>query len=347
MGTKERMIHAIGKELALRKDFLSQIDTLYFGGGTPSLLSESELASIFQHLHAHYVIAETIEITLEANPDDISVQNLKLWRTFGINRLSIGCQTFDDETLSRLNRIHRADHSLKAFALAREHGFDNLSIDLMFGLPGQTHELWEQDLKIACALRPEHISAYGLTIEPKTVFGNQAEKGLLNVPNENTQAEYYEKMMEVLNTEGYDQYEISNFSLPGLHSQHNSSYWEQEKYLGIGPSAHSFDGEHRMWNPSNNKSYMKAVEAGELAYTIEVLSNHDRIHEYILTALRTKKGLSTQKLVQQLAYPKQKLDETVQLLQKFDWIHQSNDQIFLTQSGKLLADEITLKFFLT
>lgn len=340
------MINAMGEEIALRKDHLTHVDTLYFGGGTPSLLSSSELRTLFHQLHTHFTLSNTIEITLEANPDDITTENLLLWKSLGINRLSIGCQTFDDETLFRLNRIHKAETSLAAFDLARKNGFDNISIDLMFGLPGQTEELWQQDLQRACSLRPEHISAYGLTIEPKTVFGSQVAKGTLIVPSENTQANFYETMMTTLELQGYDQYEISNFCLPGFPSRHNSSYWEQEIYLGIGPSAHSFDGERRMWNPSNNMAYIKAIEEGKVAYSTEVLSTVDRTHEYILTAIRTKKGLSLSKLINQFQYPKIKLLETVQLMQKFDWITQSDDEIHLTASGKLLADEITLKFFL-
>lgn len=346
MGTKERMITALSQELVQRKDFLTKVDTVYFGGGTPSLLSKSELSSIFNILHTHFNLSLGLEITLETNPDDINTENLIVWRALGINRLSIGCQTFDDTILKKLNRIHQAKTSIDTFELARAYGFNNISIDLMFGLPGQTEDLWNKDLEIACTLNPEHISAYGLTIESKTVFGHQVAKGLLTIPNENTQANCYEHMMSILEQKGYEQYEISNFCLPGFESKHNSSYWEQEIYLGIGPSAHSFDGECRMWNHSNNISYIKAIEQGEMAYSFERLSREDRTHEYILTALRTKKGINTEKLIHQLNYPEKKLTEIITLLRKNQWIKPTNDQIQLTPSGKLLADEITLKFFL-
>lgn len=346
MSTKERMISAIIQELNIRKDELPLVNTIYLGGGTPSLLSQSELSSVFESIHRHYSIAPEVEITLEANPDDITSEVLFHWASIGINRLSIGCQTFDDNTLLTLNRIHRSNTSLESFALAREKGFSNISIDLMFGLPGQTPSLWSKDLEIACALKPEHISAYGLTIEKETVFGNLFNKGLLTIPNENDQADYYEQMMHTLAANGYDQYEISNFCLPGFYSKHNSSYWEQEHYLGIGPSAHSFNGEHRMWNPSNNMSYIQTIEKNKAAYSYETLSETDRAHEYILTSLRTSKGVNTHKLLSHFNYPVKKLEETILLLQKNNWIELTNDQIVLTQSGKLLADEITLKFFL-
>ena len=334
------------KELEIRKSFLPKVDTIYIGGGTPSLLTKEELESLFNEIHAHYSIPSEIEITLEANPDDITTNTLEIWRSVGINRLSIGCQTFDNECLAKLNRIHQSETSVASFQLAREKGFNNISIDLMFGLPGQTSIIWENDLKIACSLRPEHISAYGLTIENKTVFGNQFQKGLLVVPNENEQAEYYEKMMLVLEENGYEQYEISNFCLPQHPSKHNSSYWEQETYLGIGPSAHSFDGEQRMWNHSNNILYIKGVESTGTAYTSETLSVTDRTHEYILTTLRTKKGTNINKLITEFNYPLKKLNEISSVLLNNGWINTDNGQIKLTKSGKLLADEITLKFFL-
>ncbi len=346
MGTKERMIEAMSQELAQRKDFLNTVNTIYFGGGTPSLLSEPELSSIFKALHTHFSIASGIEITLETNPDDITRENLMLWQSLGINRLSIGCQTFDDTILKKLNRIHESKTSIDSFELARTNGFNNISIDLMFGLPGQTEELWLKDLEIACSLSPEHISTYGLTIESKTVFGHQVAKGLLAIPSEHIQANCYEQLMDTLEQNGYEQYEISNFCLPGFESKHNSSYWEQEIYLGIGPSAHSFDGECRMWNHSNNISYIKAIEEGLTAYSFERLNPENRIHEYILTALRTKKGINIDKLIHQLNYPEKKLQEIITLLRKNNWIKPTNDQIQLTPSGKLLADEITLKFFL-
>jgi oxygen-independent coproporphyrinogen III oxidase len=340
------MINAMTKELELRKNLLSKVDTIYLGGGTPSLLSEIELKTLFNAIHTQFVILGTTEITLEANPDDITVDTLQLWKSAGINRLSIGCQTFDNACLERLNRIHKSETSIDAFHLARAHGFSNISIDLMFGLPGQTAELWEADLNFACTLRPEHISAYGLTIESKTVFGHQMQKGLLTVPNEFKQAEYYETMMNTLEANGYEQYEISNFCLPNFLSKHNSSYWEQEKYLGIGPSAHSFDGANRMWNHSNNMSYIKAIENGVSAYFSETLTLVDRTHEYLLTSIRTKRGISVSKLIKEFNYPINKLNEVQELLTSNNWAILENGQIKLTKSGKLLADEITLKFFL-
>jgi oxygen-independent coproporphyrinogen-3 oxidase len=340
------MIDAMVQELGLRKDFFPSVDTVYFGGGTPSVLSKEELTLILSTVHQYYKISDHAEITLEANPDDIHESNLSLWYSLGINRLSIGCQTFDDEILLQLNRIHKSSTSINAFQLARDKGFDNISIDLMFGLPHQTEEIWTRDLEIAASLQPEHISAYGLTIEENTVFGRLFKRGGLTVPGEEEQALYYEQMMKVLQEKGYVQYEISNFCLPGYTSKHNSSYWKQEKYLGIGPSAHSFDGQNRMWNDSNNMTYIKKITSGKFAYTIENLSATDRTNEYILTSIRTKEGLDLHKLIHEFNYPEDKINEIRLLLYENGWIEQAGDQISLTRAGKLLADEITLKFFL-
>ncbi len=341
------MVDAIIREIILRKDFFSSpIDTIYLGGGTPSVLSSEELSLIFKSIYQHYTLSSTHEITLEANPDDINDDNLSLWHSLGINRLSIGCQTFDDSILLQLNRIHRSNDSISAYHMARAKGFDNISIDLMFGLPTQTEQQWITDLELAVSLQPEHISAYGLTIEDRTVFGNLHKSGRLTVPGEELQALYYEQMMTMLADKGYIQYEISNFCLPGYKSKHNSSYWNQEKYLGVGPSAHSFDGANRMWNDANNMTYIKKIESGEVAYTLETLSAKDRANEYIMTALRTKEGLKLQKLIGELHYPEEKLEEILPWLVQNGWIEQSSDQISLTSSGKLLADEITLKIFL-
>ena len=341
------MVNAIVQELSHRKDFFSlPIDTVYLGGGTPSVLSAEELSRIFSSIHQNYLLSDNAEITLEANPDDIQDQNLSFWLSLGINRLSIGCQTFDDSILSQLNRIHRSKDSIKAFHLARAKGFDNISIDLMFGLPTQSESQWTSDLELAVSLKPEHISAYGLTIEDRTVFGSLYKKGRLTVPDEEQQAVYYEQMMKILVNRGYIQYEISNFCLPDYKSKHNSSYWNQERYLGIGPSAHSFDGESRMWNDSNNMTYLKKIESGQLAYTLEALSAKDRANEYIMTALRTKEGITLHKLIGELHYPEEKLNEILPWFVQNGWIEQTADQISLTTSGKLLADEITLKIFL-
>ena len=341
------MVDAIVQELLQRKDFFTlPIDTIYLGGGTPSVLSAEELSRIFSSIHQNYLLLDHTEITLEANPDDIQEENLSFWLSLGINRLSIGCQTFDDSILLQLNRIHRSKDSIEAFLLARSKGFNNISIDLMFGLPTQSESQWKADLELAVSLKPEHISAYGLTIEDRTVFGSLHKKGRLTVPGEEQQALYYEQMMSMLGDKGYIQYEISNFCLPDYKSKHNSSYWNQERYLGIGPSAHSFDGANRMWNDSNNMTYLQKIEAGKLAYTLEALSAKDRANEYIMTALRTKEGITLQKLISELNYPEEKLNEILPWLIQNGWIEETADQISLTSSGKLLADEITLKIFL-
>lgn len=340
------MAGALAEELRQRKSFLETLDTLYLGGGTPSLLNENELSVIFSAVREHYRLSASAEITLEANPDDISPANLSLWQSLGINRLSIGCQTFHDHILEKLNRIHRAEDSVKAYRLARDAGYHNISIDLMFGLPEQSPEQWREDLQTAIDLAPEHISAYGLTIEERTVFGHWHKKGRLQVPDEEHQARYYEEMMNTLSAAGYQQYEISNFCKPGYASRHNSSYWQQEKYLGIGPSAHSFDGSNRMWNVSNNGQYLTAIESGTSGYSTEVLTMKDRANEYVMTSIRTMEGIELPRLLKEYQYPEEKITEILPWMIENGWLRYEQDRIFLTSSGKLLADEITLKFFL-
>ncbi len=342
------MVQAICKELVLQKEYLGKekVQTLYFGGGTPSLLTEAELHYILNTVYQHFNIADDAEITLEANPDDLSKNKLQQLRQAGINRLSIGIQSFHEAHLQYLNRAHNAQEAQACIAYAQDAGFGNLSIDLIYAIPEKNHGLWAQDMQMAIALQPQHISSYCLTIEEKTVFGNWLKKNKIKEADEDFAAEQFEMLMDVLNRNGYEQYEISNFCLPGFHSYHNSNYWKKDKYLGIGPSAHSYDGVSRQFNIASNGLYLEALAEDVLHFEKELLQPHDQINEYILTGLRTKWGCNLQKITQSFAYDlyainKKYMDELINSKRAI-----IQDQHFiLTNQGKLLADRIASDLF--
>jgi oxygen-independent coproporphyrinogen-3 oxidase len=342
------LIKCLLKELMIRKDYLGgeQTETIYFGGGTPSLLSEKELDLIFNTLYKNYNVYENAEITLEANPDDLSAEKLKILKQSGINRLSIGIQSFDDAVLKSLNRAHTGEEALRCIAAARETGINNLSIDLIHSIPGQDESMLRKNLDRLLALAPEHISAYSLTVEENTVFGRWAAKGKLSAPDEDTSAHQFEIVMNTLIDHGYRHYEISNFCKPGFHSKHNTSYWQQKKYLGIGPSAHSYDGDTRQYNVANNHLYMKAILEGHIPAEIESLSQFDKINEYIFTSLRTDEGCDLSALKKNFGFDLLKANETyLRSLMTERKIALTNEVIVLTKEGKLLADKIASDLF--
>lgn len=339
---KGAMTEAIVKELGMQKDYLGgeEIRTVYFGGGTPSLLDKSELTKIL-HTIKHNADAE---ITLEANPDDLTKQKLDELRSIGINRLSIGIQSFQNDILSFFNRAHNAGDAVRSINDARSAGFDNISIDLIYGVPGQPTDVWRSGIEEALTFKPEHISAYSLTIEERTVFGKWKASNKLTPMNEETVAEQFEVLMDVLTKKGYDHYEISNFSLPGFHSRHNSSYWSGAKYLGVGPSAHSYDGISRQSNIANNAQYVRSIGAGKIPYEREVLSREDKINEFFMVGLRTSAGCDVgasglHLSPQQLGY----IEQLVTLGKaSFD-----DGILKLTNRGKLLADKIASDLFVS
>lgn len=303
------------QELHQRADFLPSrhLDTIYFGGGTPSLLNMNELHDFFEAIHTLFSVSPQAEITLEANPDDITPERLEVWKKAGINRLSIGIQTFDPYVLQYLNRIHTADHALNCVKLAQDAGLTWLTIDLMYGIPSQwayskpfkkkwietlpeTHAIWARDLEIATSLKVPHISSYCLTIEEKTVFGNwTAKKKLPEVP-EDLPPIQFEMLQKHLQQAGYEQYEVSNFAQPGQYARHNTAYWQGKPYLGIGPSAHSFDGKQRTINIAHNLKYVQQIRDGKPFFETEVLTQEDRFNELLLTGLRTQWGVSIPEL---------------------------------------------------
>jgi oxygen-independent coproporphyrinogen III oxidase len=347
---KTEVVDAVIHEMELQQNFLGgeEINTIYFGGGTPSLLSTPELNRIFDSLHQNFQVKNHAEITLEANPDDLSDDKLKELRTMGINRLSIGIQSFDDAVLRFLNRAHDSAAAKKCVEQARASGFGNISIDLIYAIPGQTETAWKKNIDLGLMLSPEHISAYSLTIEEKTVFGRWAASGKLVGSTDDFAAGQLELLVETLEKSGLEQYEVSNFARPGYFSQHNSSYWRQEKYLGLGPSAHSYNGTLRQYNVSNNHEYLRTLNLNQIPATVEILSKADKINDYLLTTLRTSWGTDLNKLQQNLDYDLLSLHQSyIDALVERDLATLQNSTLTLTKKGRMLADKISSDLFLS
>lgn len=345
---KPEMVKAIGTEASLRKDFIQEpINTIYFGGGTPSLLSVSELDFILTTLKDHYTVVADAEITLEANPDDISAEKLNQWFKSGINRLSIGIQSFFEEDLQWMNRAHNALQAKDCIEQARIAGFRNLTIDLIYGTPGLTNERWQQNIQTALSLDIPHLSCYALTVEPNTALDHMVRKGQKKDVDTDLQATHFNILTQTLLAAGFEHYEISNFAKPGFRSQHNSSYWQGKPYLGLGPSAHSFDGAFiRQWNISNNPLYISSLQQGIVPFESETLTTTQKINEYLMTSLRTIEGISLSFLQNHWG------EERVYDIMKSAAPHldqlniQLKDQhLILTPKGKFLADGIASDLF--
>jgi len=351
LGLKNQFVDALLAEMALRQNYLpgpaAPLETIYFGGGTPSLLTGAELNRIFEAIHAHFPVAPRAEITLEANPDDLSPAKLAELAASPVNRLSIGLQSFHEPHLRLMNRAHSAVESGQAVREAQAAGFENISVDLIYGVPAPSHDIWQQDLARLLELGVPHVSAYALTIEPDTAFGRRLQKGTFVAPPDEFVATQFEMLLAQLRAHGYEQYEISNFCRPGRESRHNSNYWRGVPYLGLGPSAHSFDGRSRQYAVANNPQYVAAVlERGEVPATVEQLSPLDQANEYLLTTLRTSRGCD-------LAYLRDVLGFNL-LAGRTDYLASltaqgmatlSGEVLRLTDAGKLLADHITLELF--
>lgn len=343
------MLQAIAQELLIRKEYLgtAYVKSIYLGGGTPSLLEPAEVEALLVLIRQHCSLNESIEVTLEANPDDITLAKLQAWKAIGINRLSIGVQSFQDSLLRYLNRVHDSQRAMASVALARKVGFDNLSIDLMYAIPGASQAMWEADLAMALQLQPAHIAAYCLTIEKNTVLGHWQDKGKLKAVEEEVAASQFEMLVECLTAHHYEHYEVSNFSQPGRYAQHNMNYWKQGSYLGLGPGAHSYDGDTRQYNVANNQRYINSLQQGIVPCTVEVLTPQDHINEYLMTRLRTQWGCDIAWLKGQYGYD---LEQT-----RSDYLEQlcnhklamiNGHQLLLTRQGKLLADQIATDLFI-
>jgi len=343
------MVQAICQEIELQQNYLAgqEINTIYFGGGTPSLLTQSELCQIVEKLHRHFAIAPDAEISLEANPDDLSVTRLKELAASPVNRLSIGLQSFHDAHLQRMNRAHCAAESTAAVKNAQDAGFTNITTDLIYGIPAPSHDIWLNDLQQLFSLQVQHVSCYALTIEEKTAFGRWTKKGSFKPSEDEFVAQQFEILVEQMQAHGFMQYEISNFCQPGYESKHNSNYWKGVHYIGLGPSAHSFNGVSRQYNVANNAKYMAALAQNQLAFDKEELSLTDQANEYLLTSLRTIWGCDLNKMQQEFGVDLLALQAEYfrDLLQK-EYITIADDVLYLTDKGKLLADQITLDLFL-
>lgn len=340
------MIAAIQKELANRSSELEAIPvkTIYFGGGTPSLLDGEEVEALLSTISSSYTLDKVLEITLESNPDDITTDKLLAWKKAGINRLSIGVQSFMQRDLEWMNRAHNADESESAIQLAKKHGF-LLTIDLMYGLPYASLADWEHNINKAIDLAPAHISAYCLTIEQQTALDKWIKMGKIEEVSEEDQVEQFVMLVEKLKTAGYEQYEISNFAKEGQYALHNTNYWRGVKYLGVGPSAHSFDGVKRRWNIANNPQYVKKIQNEDSYFETETLSPADRFNEYIMTGLRTKWGIDLEKLEEIISIPKA-IGTQIDDFEKQGLVKCTHQNITLTSTGKLVADQIASELFL-
>lgn len=347
LGQKLALVDALCTEIALQKDYLPgrTLETIYFGGGTPSLLTESELRQIIAVIQTHFTVLSTAEITLEANPDDLSREKLTMLRTY-VNRLSIGIQTFDEATLRWMNRAHTATEAETCVRLAREAGFENMSVDLIYGIPDRETARWQLDLQKVLALDVPHLSAYALTIEPDTAFGRWEKKGKMLPADENLAAEQFEELTKALREASYDHYEISNFAKPDQYARHNSAYWQRRPYLGIGPSAHSYNGHSRQYNLANNSRYMAAIGQGELPATVETLTMADQVNEYLLTGLRTKWGCSLSELNElSMSDFSEKQARDLTDMYATGWLLRDGDRLVLTEVGKLFADRVAATLF--
>lgn len=291
--TKAQVVKAIGLELQLRKNELTvPLQTIYFGGGTPSVLSKEELIFLFDIIHSNFDTRYCKEITFEVNPDDATTSNLNFWYSLGINRLSMGVQSFFEKDLAYMGRFHKAEESIKAIENLRASEFDNYTIDLIYGSPTLTDEMWLKNLDYAHINNIPHISSYALTVEPETKLSYRIQKTKQKRPEDDDAARQFKMLQKWASDHGYNHYEISNLGQIGKKALHNSNYWNGIPYLGIGPSAHSFDGISRKWNMSNNKKYIELINNNKVAFEVEVLSEIDRINEMLMIRLRTKEGLS-------------------------------------------------------
>ena len=348
LGKKERMVLALQKELELRKEEFTDgiVETIYFGGGTPSVLDTSEINGLINTVYSNYQVTENPEITLEANPDDLSKEKLSELSNSKINRLSIGIQSFFEEDLMFMNRAHNANEAEKCIKEAIRY-FDNISIDLIYGIPGMSDERWEKNIEKALSYGIPHISSYALTVEPKTALANFIKKGVVQPIDDEQAQRQFLILYDVLTRAGFDCYEVSNFGKPGYYSKNNTAYWLGEKYMGIGPSAHSYDGQRRGWNINNNPKYLRAIEKGHLPMETEVLSKNDKYNEYVMTSLRTSWGISLERIQNEFG-EKYSLYLTHQIKKYVEQklLAVSEDQLVATKKGKFLVDGIASDLFI-
>jgi len=354
MKKKDDMVLALAKEIVMRKNEFklfdsaqsdNQIETIYFGGGTPSVLTNDEINFLIDTVYSNYNVVENPEITLEANPDDLSAERILELSKSPINRLSIGIQSFYEEDLKMMYRAHNSAEAIKCLQEATKY-FDNISLDLIYGIPGLTDEMWKQNIETALSFGIPHISSYALTVEPKTALRKLIDTGKIAEPQDEVASNHFMILVETLQKNGFIHYELSNFGKEGYFSKNNSAYWLGKKYIGIGPSAHSYDGEKRGWNVANNSLYIKSIQNDELPIETEILTISDRYNEYIMTGLRTIWGVSLERI--QTEFGLEYLTYLKKQSQKFlndDLLFIENNILKPTAKGKFLTDGIASDLF--
>ncbi|MFM7021408.1 MAG: radical SAM family heme chaperone HemW [Flavobacteriales bacterium] len=345
-GYRERLLQAVISEIRLQKNFLKEaIHTVYFGGGTPSLLSGEELNAIMSKLRTIFDLSQVQEITLEANPDDLNEEKIKALHASGVNRLSIGIQSFFEEDLRYMNRAHNAEQAINCVGIAKNNGIENISIDLIYGFPSLTEEKWKANIERALALGVQHISCYSMTVEEGTALSRQIATGKALKINDEQSAHHFQILQKSLKDAGFSHYEISNFSLPDYESKHNSSYWKGKKYLGIGPSAHSYDGANRYWNVANNLRYMDAIESNLVPAEKEEIDVATAYNEYILTRLRTIWGIEEKELLNFDEQCLQTFHSEIKQYLDTGKVLLADGKYTLSEEGKFIADKIASDLF--
>lgn len=343
------LVKAMKKDLMLQSNYLEgeKIETIYFGGGTPSSIPPQFIDELIQEVRNLHVVVENPEVTLEANPDDLILANIQSWKKSGVNRLSVGVQSFFDEHLNWMNRAHNRAQAISGLKLAQNEGITNITMDLIYGVPGMTMEQWKENLKIFYDLKLPHLSAYGLTVETGTHLGHQVQTNQVKPQQDEAYNEQFQYLIESSAQQGFDHYEISNFGKPNFYSRHNTSYWLGKKYLGIGPSAHSFNGAERSWTVKSNLKYVNLVGKGRVPTEVEKLSLQDQFNEYILTRLRTIWGVDKNQIKAQFGMEFQnflKVNIRPFVLKK--WVIENENSYVLSNEGKYLADKISSDLFM-
>ena len=339
---QKELVDALLLEIETRKSYLKEaVETIYFGGGTPSVLNPDEINKIIRAIYANFTIDNHAEITLEANPDDLSLEYLIELKNIGLNRISIGVQSFDDVQLKAINRRHSAEAAVRSVEISRQAGFDNISIDLIFGIPGQSLESWKAQVDKAMTLNVRHISAYGLIYEENTMLWRQMKSGKVTPADDELSVEMYSYLLKTCAKNGFEQYEISNFAKPGFRSKHNSSYWQQRPYLGIGPSAHSYNQHSRQWNISSVEKYCRYILTGEPYFEKEILSKTDKYNDMVMVALRTMEGIDLKSVEMQFGIKMR--NYCVNAAEKFikrNKLCIIDDFLRLTSEGIMISDSI-------
>jgi oxygen-independent coproporphyrinogen III oxidase len=345
---KKEMLETMHRELELQKSYLTNqtIETIYFGGGTPSILEPEEIRALIDKIGSLMPVSSNPEITLEANPDDLDSVKVKGLKQTSINRFSIGIQSFFEEDLRWMNRAHSANEAESSIMRVQDAGFENITLDLIYGYPLLTNEKWESNINKIISFEVPHVSAYSMTVEQRTALASFIKKGKQQPMNESQSAEQFQLLIEKLQKAGFEQYEISNFARPACYSRHNSNYWKGIPYLGIGPSAHSFNGETRQWNVANNAKYLDSLLKGTIPAELEILSMKDRVNEYIMTSLRTVWGLDLNKISKDFGSDyKDQIEEGLKEFFEKELVINREGIVTLTSQGKLFADHIASELF--